>query len=266
MSEPAVKMLCHKGAVNAIAVDRGGRYMATSGRDGTLKLWDIRTFKPLHEYNTPRPATSIDISDRGMLAAVHGPSVQVFKDCLSQRANGPYMTHLLPSCECETVRFCPYEDFLGIGHSKGFCSMLVPGSGEPNFDSYEANPYEQSKQRREGEVVALLEKLPAETIMLDPSGINTVDRSQKERQKELAGARDARLAEIESKKKTKKKTRGRSKASKKLAKKQSNIMDEKRQARQEQLEEQRKRKKARAGPSQAEQVFDPLSRFGSRDD
>ena len=59
--EPCVKMLCHKGSVAAIAIDRGGRYMATSGRDGQLKLWDIRTYKPLHEYRTPRIATSIDV-------------------------------------------------------------------------------------------------------------------------------------------------------------------------------------------------------------
>lgn len=263
MSEPAVKMLTHKGAVAAVAIDRGGRYMATSGRDGTLKLWDIRTYRPLHEYRTPRPATSLDISDRGMLAAVHGPSVQVFRDCLAQRANGPYMTHLLPGCQSESVRFAPYEDFLGIGHSGGFSSMLVPGSGEPNFDSYEANPYESRTQRREGEVVALLEKLPPETILLDPSTINTVDRNQKERLRELQAAKDARLAEIDSKKRAKKKTRGRSKVGRKLAKKQANIMDEKRQAREAQLEERRKRQKQRSGPAPGKEPagFDALARF-----
>ena len=81
MHEPLVKMLCHKGAIAALAIDRGGRYMATSGVDGTLKLWDVRTYRPLHSYFAPRTATDLDFSDRGLLAAVHGPTVQVCEEC-----------------------------------------------------------------------------------------------------------------------------------------------------------------------------------------
>ena len=141
--------------------------------------------------------------------------------------------------------------------------MMVPGSAEANFDTFEANPYESRKGRREGEVVSLLEKLPPETIMLEPDKINTVERNQKERQKEMQAAKQARLDELNANKRVKKKTRGRSKIGRKLAKKQSNIVDEKRQQRQEQLEEMRRKRKQRAGPApEGDGGFDALARFG----
>jgi hypothetical protein len=37
--------------------------------------------------------------------------------------------------------------------------ILVPGSGEPNFDSSEADPFEGSKARREREIKSLLDKV-----------------------------------------------------------------------------------------------------------
>jgi len=162
------------------------------------------------------------------------------------------------------VRFVPYEDVLGVGHSKGFCSMLTPGAGEPNFDSFERNPFETKSQRREGTVHALLEKLPPETIVINPTAINSVDRNQKERQKEMAAAAAARIAELSAVKRHKKKTRGRSKASRRQAKKEGNVVDEHRVKRRQQLEEEKRKRQSEGEHVKVEQ-WSALNRFGARD-
>lgn len=83
----------------------------------------------------------------------------MFKDALSEKQSMPYMKHAIPGSDISSLQFCPYEDVLGIGHAKGFTSVIVPGSGEPNFDALEANPFETKKQRKEHEVKMLLEKV-----------------------------------------------------------------------------------------------------------
>ena len=118
-------------------------------------------------------------------------------------------------------------------------------------------------------MVSLLEKLAPETIMLEPDKINTVERNQKERQKELQAQRQARLDELNANKRVKKKTRGRSKIGKRLAKKAGNVIDEKRQRRAEELERkreerQRRKKAARLAAAGEKPEYDALARFAAK--
>jgi U3 small nucleolar RNA-associated protein 7 len=101
--------------------------------------------------------------------------VHIWKDGLQIKQKTAYLHHTAHG-NVSSLRFCPYEDVLAIGHSAGLSTMLVPGAGEPNFDSLVANPYQTAKARRQQEVHQLLDKLPADMIALDPSNIAKVRR------------------------------------------------------------------------------------------
>ncbi|KAI9501477.1 WD40-repeat-containing domain protein [Coemansia spiralis] len=251
-SQPLAKMLCHKGPVQAMAIDHSGTYMATSGLDGRLKVWDIRNFKSLHEYITMRPAQSIDISQRGLLAAGWGPNVSVWKDALATQVYEPYMKRLLPSTTISDLHFVPYDDVLGYAHSNGISSIVVPGAGEPNFDAYVANPYQTKKQRQEQEVKGLLDKLAPETIQLDPNFIGKLDprtqtqlaREQLERERAayLQNKAEGKYLDNE----VKNKMKGRNSTAKRYARKrQSNVMDLKKLQEMERMERELQEKEAK---------------------
>lgn len=63
------------------------------------------------------------------------------------------------------------QDVLAVGHSGGVSTMLVPGAGEPHYDSRVADPFQGRKARREQEVAHLMDKLQPDMIVLDPSTI-----------------------------------------------------------------------------------------------
>ena len=184
MEEPLVKILAHKNKITSIGIDRSGTYMVTTGLDRQLKIWDIRKFQEIDSYLTPRVVNSLDISHTGLIAASATSRVTIWKDAFRTKQQEAYMTHSNQHI-IDRVRFCPFEDILGIGHAEGFSSIIIPGAGEANFDALENNPYETTAQRREREVRALLDKIQPEMISLDPDIIGKIDRTAvglKERQ------------------------------------------------------------------------------------
>lgn len=238
-AQPLVKMFCHRGPVQSLAADREGRQLATAGLDGQIHVWDLRTYKKLHSYWTPVPACSVDISQRGLLGVGFGSHVEVWKDALALKAKAPYLSHHTQGLRVKDIHFCPFEDVLGLGHTKGFSSLLVPGAGEPNFDTLEANPFETKRQRREAEVHQLLDKLQPEMIALDPHFIGTVDRANKQVRREESRL-DKEEAESEQRRKREKRhARGRDKIGKLQKKKQFNVIESRKQDARAHMSEQR---------------------------
>jgi U3 small nucleolar RNA-associated protein 7 len=168
-----------------LAIDATGTYMTTAGVDGRVSIWDLRMYKTLQTYYTKKPVETVSVSQRGLLATGYGNHIQIWKDHIHQEQKEPYMTHNIPfGGRIRHLSFVPFDDVLGIGHDAGYSSILIPGAGEANYDTFEANPFETKKQRREVTVTRLLEKLQPEMITLDPQQFGVVTKSERERHQE----------------------------------------------------------------------------------
>ncbi|CAH8498239.1 unnamed protein product [Dicrocoelium dendriticum] len=185
-----VKMLTHQNGLTAISCDLTGNYLATCALDRKLKIWDIRsTYDPLSEINLPLSGTSLDYSQRGLLALGAANTVQVLSDphlgfsgselqpasavqeTIADGVNrrvlrSAYLSHYAVR-PVHRVRFCPYEDVLGLGTNGGISSLLCPGSAEPNYDALEENPFANKRYRQEREVKRLLDKIPYTMISME---------------------------------------------------------------------------------------------------
>lgn len=271
MAEPLVKFQACRGPVRDLAIDREGKYMAVSGSDKTLRIWDLRKYEAIDTYRTPTPVTSLDFSDLGLLSGGWGPHVTIWKDVMKQRQKEPYMQHTYGGEKVEKARFVPFEDILGVGYSKGVSSLIVPGAGEANYDAMELNPYESAKQRQEGEVRLLINKLAPDTISLDPTFIGTVNKEARNvrlSKKDLAALEKQEAAEKEAAEFAIRPDLKpeHSKLKKYLEKNRNNVMDARkmRAERNLKLEEERRermRKKEMGIPDEKDKLGPALGRF-----
>ncbi|KAG9393722.1 BING4CT (NUC141) domain [Carpediemonas membranifera] len=167
--------------VTALDFDRSGRYMAVGGIDiknpkpHQVQVYDVRRpERPMHSYFAHDSIADIRISDTGVMAVATRRRVTMYKEGLRTKAKSSYMQHIGEGTDFHDLEFCPHEDFLACGTAKGATFAVVPGSADPNFDSYESNPYQTKKQRQESEVKQLIEKLKPDQICLDPTRIGAV--------------------------------------------------------------------------------------------
>ncbi|XP_024028858.1 probable U3 small nucleolar RNA-associated protein 7 [Morus notabilis] len=265
-SAPLLKVLCHRGPISALAFHPNGHLMATAGKEKKIKIWDLRKLD-YELQNIPGHANTLDFSQKGLLACGTRSSVQILGDLSGAQNYSRYMNHsMVKGYQIGKVVFRPYEDVLAIGHSMGWSSILIPGSGEPNFDSWVANPFETSKQRREKEVRSLLDKLPPETIMLDPTKIGTV-RPAKKKEKPTKQEREAEMeAAIEDAKDIdfKRKTKGRNKPSKRVKKMQETVAKAKRPFLEQNMEEEELLARKKQKTSEVVELPVSLQRFAKK--
>lgn len=267
-STPLVKILAHRGPVRALATDREGRYMVSTGQDQRMAVWDVRMWKEVNNYALHQPGTTIAISDRGLAAVGWGTQVSIWKGlfdkaaAVQEKVQRPYMQWGGEGQRIERVRWCPLEDILGISHNEGFSSIIVPGAGEANYDALEVNPYENARQRQEAEVKSLLNKLQPDTISLNPDFIGNLDLASAEtrkKEKDLDRVPEDPVADL--------KNRGRGKNSslrKYLRKKGTkNIIDERKLRIQDLMKEQQKKNNSRL-KEQAQELGPALARFARR--
>lgn len=55
-------------------------YVATSGSDGCVRIFDLRNYKLLYTYDVMGGASNLEFSQRGLLAASRSDVVEIYKD------------------------------------------------------------------------------------------------------------------------------------------------------------------------------------------
>lgn len=152
------KIFCAKGTINSIEVEKNGLYFITSSTDKSLNIFDIRnSYKPINSIKTNFSIKNMNLSDNQCLGLNFGKNILIYKNIFTNPEK--YLTHFQNSF-INDMKFCSYEDILTLGTNEGINNLIIPGSGNPIFDSYEDTPFYTKKQRSEMEVKRLLEKIP----------------------------------------------------------------------------------------------------------
>lgn len=156
-----MKIKCHKSAITGIQIDRSGNNIVTTGTDNKIKIFDIRnTYKPIKSIPVKTNVHFASLSDRNLLAIGYSDRIAVLKNF-----DEPYMQHKAPGI-ISSLEFCKHEDILSIGHKNGFSTVVIPGSGDPVYDTNEDSPFVTVKERKNLEVKKLLEKIPFDLISM----------------------------------------------------------------------------------------------------
>ncbi|KAG5672570.1 hypothetical protein PVAND_002687 [Polypedilum vanderplanki] len=249
------RILCHPAPLTALAFNVDGTKMVTAGMDKKVKLWDTRMFQnPVAQYHLNSTVHNITISQKNVMAVAMGEVCEIFRNINVDEVDSytKYLRHIELS-PIKSLQFVPYEDVMGIGSKNGFSSILVPGSGEANFDTLEQNPFRTKLQRREHEVKLLLEKIPAELITLDTSQIVNVDVDRMEERFEAKPEVHIPITKLNERKKARSGVEKSKIKQKQHAEEKQHLL---KAAKQEELREKKKHKKSQKSDKEESNVLD----------
>ena len=177
-----MKVLTHNGKLTHFDFSKDERFFVSVGTDQQMKVFDMRNYyKEIESYYCPSNAIDLKISQTGLTALSLKNQVLFWKGLNQTRQTKPYLKHEIQKDKTiNSIDFANFEDFLGISKTGGFESILVPGSGLANFDTFKDEVNYTKSQRKENEVKRLLDKLPLSSIMLHSDMIGKIDPTSKE--------------------------------------------------------------------------------------
>eukprot|EP00915_Cephaloidophora_sp_WS-2016_P003405 GHVH01004563.1.p1 GENE.GHVH01004563.1~~GHVH01004563.1.p1 ORF type:complete len:510 (+),score=79.42 GHVH01004563.1:1439-2968(+) len=178
-----VETFCQHGGVRDLAFSLDGSRFVTTSDQGHIKVWDGRkTFEPIASYKVGAGrATYVSISQTDQIAVAGDNHVMVWDSSMLKGAPGvarhPILTHSFQRGQSvHSLCFRPFYDVLYVGSENGVNPLIAPGSGIATVDSSsDLNPYITKKARRNMLVKSLLERLPPESIALDPEALTSLN-------------------------------------------------------------------------------------------
>lgn len=163
------KVLCHATSVINLEIDRAGNYMYTTGIDQYTKVWDIRNiYKPVNNIKNKNIFNTTALSQKSMMATSSGDKIRIYKNLsVSNAKDILFLKHRIVGSPITSLNFKNFEDILTVGHLNGVSNLIIPGSGDPTYDTLENSPFLTTKQKQEKEVKMLLDKIPFNFIGKD---------------------------------------------------------------------------------------------------
>ena len=111
----------HTGAVTSASFSENGYYLATSGADHAVKIWDLRKLKNLQTLAVGAPASSVRFDYSGQFLAVGAAEMSLYEtkgwSCLASYGGGG------SGADVTAVGFGPGAAFLARGSSDGVVQL-----------------------------------------------------------------------------------------------------------------------------------------------